>query len=354
MTNKIISIQILRALACLLVIQLHFIPFIPFTNQYFFGAIGVDVFFVISGYIIAASIYKLKDEKTPAKFLINRFTRVVPYYWVLTIGGFMFLYLFNKAHPFNLKMLINSLFFIPQVDVTLPMGWTLNHEVFFYLFVGLSSVLFPKEKVKYIGFFFLTFLISVQFLSSSSYVILFLKSSINYTFLFGFFTYFYGKRFLNFFNSNLVLLLTIILFVFITSITCDFRMFPFQQDIINSSYSRDVIYFQFVELKYGLARVIIWGIPSFLLFLSFLAKEETIKKYLNSIFVKIGDASYSVYLIQFFTVVVFLHFKTTNLIFPLLAIFMTLFISLKMVKIENWIADLTKKLIYSFRKEKIK
>jgi exopolysaccharide production protein ExoZ len=354
-TNKIISIQILRAVACLLVLQLHFIPFIPFTNQYFFGAIGVDLFFVISGYIIAASIYKLKDEKTPAKFLINRFTRVVPYYWVLTIGGFMFLYLLTKAHPFNLKMLINSLFFIPQVDVTLPMGWTLNHEVFFYLFVGLSSILFPKEKVNYIGFFFLAFLLSVQFLPSSSYVILFLKSSINYTFLFGFFTYFYGKRLLNLFNSNLLTLFTIVLFVFIISITCDFKMYPFQNNILSTpTYRRDIIYFQFAELKYGLPRVIIWGIPSFFLFLAIFAKEEYLKKYYNSILVKIGDASYSVYLLQFFVVVVFLYFKTTNLIFPLLAIFMTLFISLKMVKIENWIADLTKKLIYSFRKEKIK
>lgn len=354
-TNKIISIQILRAIACLLVIQLHFMPFIPFTNQYFFGAIGVDVFFVISGYIIGASIYKLKDEKSPTKFLINRFTRVAPYYWLLTIAGFFFIYIFRKEHPFNLEMLLRSILFIPQVDVTLPMGWTLNHEVFFYLFVGLSFILFPKEKVKYIGFLFLVFLLSVQFLPSSSYCILFLKSSINYTFLFGFFTYFYGKRLLNFFNSNLLLLLTVILFVFITSITCDFKMYPFQKDILLPlSYSRDIIYFQFVEFKFGLPRVFIWGIPSFFLFLAVLAKEQMLKKCVNSMFVKIGDASYSVYLVQFFIVVFFLHFKTTNLIFPILAIIATVFISLKMVKIENWIAVFTKKFIYSFREKNIK
>jgi peptidoglycan/LPS O-acetylase OafA/YrhL len=60
--GKIISIQFLRAIASLLVLQVHLFPYLPFINKFFCGSIGVDIFFVISGYIIADSVVRLPSK----------------------------------------------------------------------------------------------------------------------------------------------------------------------------------------------------------------------------------------------------------------------------------------------------
>lgn len=347
--NKITSIQLLRAIACLLVLQLHLIPFIPFTNQYFFGAIGVDIFFVISGYIIASSISKIEAPKVSLKFLINRFCRVVPYYWILTFGAIIFIFTFTKNHEFEPNRIINSLLFIPQeIGPSLPLGWTLNHEMFFYLIIGLGSIIIPKKKIHYTGYFFLALLILSKFIPSNSYKILFLKSSINYTFLLGFFTFFYKDKILPIFNNNIMLISSIILICIVATFTCDFEMFPTGTSInnINQSYLRDIIFFQTKIIRIGFPRVILWGIPSYLLFLTFLAKESTIKdKYQNSIFVLIGDASYSIYLLQFFIVTIVLYFKPSNILFSIFGFIITILLSLIMVKFETIISKKTKILL---------
>lgn len=154
--EKIISIQLLRAIACLLVLQLHLIPFIPFTNQYFFGAIGVDIFFVISGYIIAASISRIEGTNISLKFLVNRFSRVVPYYWLLTLAAALFIFTFTKNHEFDIVRIANSMLFRPlEIGATLPLGWTLNHEIFFYLVIGISALFVSPKKNTIYRFYFL-------------------------------------------------------------------------------------------------------------------------------------------------------------------------------------------------------
>ena len=346
--EKIISIQLLRAIACLLVLQLHLIPFIPFTNQYFFGAIGVDLFFVISGYIIAASISKTEGPNISLKFLINRFCRVVPYYWLLTLAAALFIFTFTKNHEFEINRTFYSMLFRPlKISPTLPLGWTLNHEIFFYLIIGLSALIVPSRRIIFTGYLFLLILILSQFIRSNSYEVLFLKSSINYTFLLGFFTFFYQDKILLFFNHKLILIGSITLFCFITSITCDFEMFPVQSgSSINQSYLRDIIYFQTKEIQIGLPRFILWGIPSYFLFLSLLAKESIIKqRFKNSFFVLIGDASYSIYLFQFFVVTIVFYFKPTNFILPTLGFIITIMISFLMLKVENIISKKTKALL---------
>jgi len=346
--EKIISIQLLRAIACLLVLQLHLIPFIPFTNQYFFGAIGVDIFFIISGYIIAASISKIEKPNITLKFLINRFCRVVPYYWVLTLAAALFIFTFTKNHEFDTNRIIYSMLFRPlAIGPSLPLGWTLNHEMFFYLVIGLSALFVSSKRIHYTGFFFFAILLLSQFIPFNFYEILFLKSSINYTFLFGFFTFFYRDKILPFFNHKLMLIGSIILICIIASTTCDFQMFPEQYgNSINHSYLRDIIYFQTKAIQFGLPRVILWGIPSYFFFLSLLAKESSIRKsFKDSIFVFIGDASYSIYLIQFFIVSIVFYFKPANIILPAFGFILTVLLSFIMLRVENLISRGTKTLL---------
>lgn len=111
--EKIISIQILRAIACLLVIQVHFFLIIPVVNQYMCGAIGVDIFFIISGFIIAASINTLPPVKPVTTFFINRFSRVVPYYYFLTILFALFIYVLYQT--FDVAQFVKAFFLFPSL-----------------------------------------------------------------------------------------------------------------------------------------------------------------------------------------------------------------------------------------------
>ena len=86
----IANVQALRALAATLVVIVHLealaIPagLTKATTEMF--GVGVDLFFVISGFIM---VYTNLDKETyPRAFLWNRITRIVPLYWLVTIGVF--------------------------------------------------------------------------------------------------------------------------------------------------------------------------------------------------------------------------------------------------------------------------
>ncbi len=109
-------------------------------------ATGVDIFFVISGFIM----YVAASNETPFEFLRKRIIRIVPLYWVATLA---FVLVKTKLHVFSITTedllhILKSLAFIPHEDPTNPgkfwpyliQGWTLNYEMFFYLifFVSLT------------------------------------------------------------------------------------------------------------------------------------------------------------------------------------------------------------------------
>lgn len=138
--EEIISLQYLRAAAALLVVFHHarnpgnglFNPIAHWN----FGQAGVDMFFVISGYIM----YAVARSDQPVRFLRRRIIRIVPLYWVATL----FLYLqvligFPGVLP-TPGQLLRSLLFIPQFHLEtkteiwpfLVPGWTLQYEMYFY------------------------------------------------------------------------------------------------------------------------------------------------------------------------------------------------------------------------------
>jgi peptidoglycan/LPS O-acetylase OafA/YrhL len=97
-------------------------------------ASGVDVFFVISGFIMVYSSEPLFGrERGSSIFLIKRISRIVPIYWATTGLAIVL-----ENIPVGRTSLLKSLFFIPfvnQSDVMQPLygvGWTLNFEMFFY------------------------------------------------------------------------------------------------------------------------------------------------------------------------------------------------------------------------------
>ena len=153
------DVQGLRALAVLFVIVFHINPaWLPG------GFIGVDVFFVISGYLISSIILsKLDDQKfSLIDFYISRIKRIVPAYYFLLIivaiaGLFIYVSLSDVQRfrdAFFWSALFDSNRYFSTLDTYFGVGnkenpllhtWTLAVEMKFYLFLPLL-LLFIKRK----------------------------------------------------------------------------------------------------------------------------------------------------------------------------------------------------------------
>jgi peptidoglycan/LPS O-acetylase OafA/YrhL len=106
--NTLISLQILRAIAAISVVLCHL--------EVGFGEFGVDIFFVLSGFVISIVVQR---NKSILGFAIDRVSRIFPLYWLLTL--FLFVLISYAPHlvhettaaSANLSHLLQSLFFVP-------------------------------------------------------------------------------------------------------------------------------------------------------------------------------------------------------------------------------------------------
>ena len=132
------SIQYLRAAAALAVLVFHAADRAGL--RFGAGAAGVDVFFVISGFIMW--VIGARGAPTPLDFLRRRAQRIAPLYWLVTlglVGAFLVAPgVFRHLQPTPGHVAL-SLAFVPHADPqghVAPLvepGWTLNFEVFFYV-----------------------------------------------------------------------------------------------------------------------------------------------------------------------------------------------------------------------------
>ena len=117
------------------------------------GVSGVDLFFVISGFIMVWVAGNAAPGPTSlAKFYFARLVRIYPLWWLF--AGLMAIYLFvaygvpwdaDKLTAVNVsgpEHLFKSFLLIPhEAFPILPLGWTLIHEIYFYLIFGLLLLL---------------------------------------------------------------------------------------------------------------------------------------------------------------------------------------------------------------------
>jgi exopolysaccharide production protein ExoZ len=144
---ELISIQYLRAVAAIAVVFYH-IGSIFHLDLEFCGA-AVDVFFVISGFIMW--MVTRQKEASPSIFLKKRLLRIVPLYWLVTISlatcATLRPNLFPVDHP-ALGHVVLSLFFVPHLTPDgnlrplVGQGWTLNYEMFFYFLFTMTMAAF--------------------------------------------------------------------------------------------------------------------------------------------------------------------------------------------------------------------
>ncbi len=147
--SKVNNVQALRAFAAVLVVTFHTGYIWP--TGFAVGSFGVDIFFVISGYIMA----RICDGNA-SYFLRRRLIRIVPPYWALTLLVFALAWKLprltgtTRTTP---RELAESLLFIPFVKETgifrpvLFVGWSLNYEMFFYLMIAAALLLSRKQAI---------------------------------------------------------------------------------------------------------------------------------------------------------------------------------------------------------------
>ncbi len=300
-----ISIQLLRFVAALLVFAGHMpqqatVSWLPIlgVNSLFHGAIGVDLFFCISGLVMAHSTQSVESGSKPAfAFLLKRFFRIVPLYLIastaMTVHHF-----FRGDIDHLLQKYLVSIVFVPYYEnskwfdpVVFP-GWTLNYEIFFYAMIGIAICISSR---------FMLVVCAIMVCASAAGMLtlerIYYVTSINMEFVFGIALYYLLRR------TDLLE-----------------KVEPYRWPLLVASVAllalvmtgRDDGYplagaVQRMSIVYNdtmVPRWIAWGIPSALLVYAVLLFERQVPKKLA----QLGDYSYSFYLLQLFTVAAFARF----------------------------------------------
>jgi exopolysaccharide production protein ExoZ len=152
--NRLESVQMMRGLAAMLVVAHHagnllVTPpvldaggsyLIPSTGVAHLCAIGVDLFFVISGFVMALSARRFVGPAGAGVFLAQRFIRIAPLFYLASL--LMLAEALRAGLPIDPMSVLNTIIFIPVFDdaaYSWPLhylGWTLAFEFTFYLMVA--------------------------------------------------------------------------------------------------------------------------------------------------------------------------------------------------------------------------
>ncbi len=150
------NIQVLRAFAALAVVWRHMTLWFetdPGFGLMHSGRAGVDVFFVISGFIM---FHTTQDKsRSTLDFWKDRLIRIVPLYWIITlatIGLFVLGLPSDEVKALNAGDIIAAFGFLPNVradgdwNPIVNAGWTLTYEMFFYGLFGLTFFLKSQAR----------------------------------------------------------------------------------------------------------------------------------------------------------------------------------------------------------------
>ena len=161
-SEQLRSVQCLRAVAALFVVGFHGTllwhdNFLPSVKPWDNGNSGVDLFFVISGFIMMVSSRRLLGLTDGwRRFIVLRLVRIVPMYW-LTTSRFRRLQQSPRSRgtPFD-RNTIASFLFLPAADgagfvkPVLAVGWTLSFEMLFYV-VFAAALFFALDPLIVVG-----------------------------------------------------------------------------------------------------------------------------------------------------------------------------------------------------------
>ncbi|HUH52727.1 MAG TPA: acyltransferase [Microbacteriaceae bacterium] len=335
-SKTIRSIQVLRAVGASVVVYYHSVDAGGKFNLPSTGAWGVDLFFVISGFVIG--MIAVRNTKM---FFLRRVFRVVPLYFIATFAwATAVLLLPARADSTEVTYLglIKSLLFIPyqmpkRDGPILQLGWTLNYEMFFYLLVALALLLMRKSnKTLVLVFVLLATIVASGYLwPSSNYIIATYQSPILLEFLAGVlisvlylrgvFPQRVSGRLTSFFIVSVSLILAIVSFWLLIA-----------QDTAALSLIAS-------------HRAFYYGVPAVALVISALMIEPFMRDgVITKILLELGEASYAMYLFHpfvavFLSEIVLARFiETSNVPFRImLFLFVYTSVALVSVVINRWL-----------------
>lgn len=312
------NIQLLRFIAAALVVVAHgaIAPFGLPAEFYNTGRFGVDVFFVISGFIIPYILFGgshteiSKVKLSGWDFFIRRLARIWPMYFIVTLLVFVCVYIVGsgwfKPNPdlafafssakLNMRLLFESLTFTHSfVAPTLNVGWTLQFEFMFYTIIAILLIVGVKRLESFVISTAAIMLVSYFILNSAAKPYLdwiapvkLIGSSMMFEFLFGLVLY-------RVHSAGVHLARTPSIIILATAIPL---LLVIQLNNLIPGLNGQVFY-----------RPIVWGSLAFLMVWAALSLEGiyTPPKFL----VLLGDASYSLYLIHWILMPWVAHFFDT-------------------------------------------
>ena len=294
--HKIKNIQALRGVAVLLIVLFHLLSvekkyggaqtILPDFFQ--FGMFGVDLFFVISGFVmVTVTRGKFGRPGQAFTFLYHRISRIYPLYWfysLLVLAIFLLQPTLVNSSQGNQANLLASFLLLPQQQMPLLMvGWTLVHEIYFYLIFFL--LLFLPQKYLLAGLAAWTtgiLLLSLQTTPASLPVLQLISHPLTLEFIGGCLLAVLTSKIQSAISAATTLAAALLIFA--AAILC--FMYQWQTTGL-------------IEPP-GLQRVLYLGIPA-LLIVYFLVRAEQQQLILPEPLCRIGDISYSIYLSHLLT-----------------------------------------------------
>jgi exopolysaccharide production protein ExoZ len=168
LVGNVASIQFLRFIAAALVVFDHSALALShyagsaissrFLESARFGASGVHIFFVISGFIMVYTSFRRKNDVgfSTARFLTRRFVRIYPIYFVYCALYVLFYHQVFGVSYLSVPDLIGTLLLLPGYSQKIiGQGWTLAYEVYFYVCFAIAMIVGLKRGLFVLTAFFL-------------------------------------------------------------------------------------------------------------------------------------------------------------------------------------------------------
>ncbi|WP_431222589.1 acyltransferase family protein [Serratia sp. L9] len=293
--NNFHGITALRAIAASVVLIVHSSALLSFNHEIsklvILTNIGVDIFFIISGFIITYAHWNDfgRGAQGVKGFIRKRFVRIYPMYLLFTLITALALFMMPQLF-FSLKssfeLLFSSLLFLPSkmangdVTLLLAVAWTLSYEVAFYAIFSIA-MLFNRRMALVVTSVALIAWSSLSLIQQDNYISNYFFTTLPIEFLVGMIICIIFKT-----SSSIpsIAPLTSGVLVVIAIITLYYLFF--------------IAGFDTSELRSN-TRFIYFGIPALIIFISFFNTPYSKKSTIRKVVEVIGSASYVTYLSHF-------------------------------------------------------
>jgi exopolysaccharide production protein ExoZ len=291
-THQLEGLQIGRAIAVSLVAALHVtqisgetgsLDMVRFGNL---GMFGVDIFFVISGFILGLTALRARHGEPRFEsfnFIARRILRIFPLYWIVILFPLTRWLRSSEVSGFSFVdfwFLLPGLSF-PGAKVIIGLAWTLIFELVFYYVMAMFLLLTVRDAVRNTAATLVLLVVAGQFLGIRRPVLVIVMNPIMLEFVMGNITALALNRFGRHRRGGIVMVAAGVIATALLTFYVRTNVGLEQNVLIGSNM---------------LPRVATWGIAAWLLVGGVVFWRPQVKSRLGRLLVEVGNGSYSIYL----------------------------------------------------------